>query len=357
MRSDLIALQRSAGNKAVADLVSAAAPEQRSPVLDVIGQGGQPLPTGLRSDMEARLGHDFSDVRVHTGQGAAASAKSVDAIAYTVGNDIVLGHGQTFTGAGGQQLLAHELAHVVQQRKGPVDGTPAPGGIKISDPGDRFEREAERISEQVTGADSAGGPVVARSVARSASHGWGPAGPPVVQRATAHQIRLAKEAADTDHAAGNIAPYFTGNFLANHIQDATPEAQQETYSKGSSSKASRGQAWRKLEDRADTSGGGSGWGAGHNVTATSKNTLVVNYGPQLRYLMEAVNVEQIDYVPHGNPPGTYPYLHPVTAQNMEAITYATQKGDREHKKGKIRMGAQWDAVAARYRINHLDSVV
>ena len=47
----------------------------------------------------------------------------------------------------GKRMPAHEPTHVVQQREGPVDGIPAPGGIKSSDPGDRFEREAVATSE------------------------------------------------------------------------------------------------------------------------------------------------------------------------------------------------------------------
>jgi hypothetical protein len=70
-----------------------------------------------------------------------------------VGNDIVFQSGQYQPDtASGQRMLAHELTHVVQQRSGPVDGTPAGGGIKVSDPSDRFERAAEASAEAVMGA-------------------------------------------------------------------------------------------------------------------------------------------------------------------------------------------------------------
>jgi hypothetical protein len=137
-----MSLQRSAGNKAVSDLVT------RSPVLDVIARPGRSLDHGLRRDMEGALGHDFSGVRVHSDAPAAASARSINAAAYTVGNNIVLGQGTSLGGTGGRKLLAHELTHVVQQRRGPVDGKPAPGGIKISDPSDRYERQAEEVSRE-----------------------------------------------------------------------------------------------------------------------------------------------------------------------------------------------------------------
>jgi Zn-dependent peptidase ImmA (M78 family) len=54
-------------------------------------------------------------------------------------------------------MLAHELAHVVQQRRGPVAGSLAPGGIKISDPRDRFEQEAERAARRFASAQEATG--------------------------------------------------------------------------------------------------------------------------------------------------------------------------------------------------------
>jgi hypothetical protein len=123
--------------------------EERSPVLDVIARPGKPLDPPVQRDMEQALGHDFSDVRVHSDRQAQQSAHSVGASAYTVGSNVVLGQGASLSGTRGRELLAHELTHVVQQRKGPVSGTPAPGGIKISDPSDRFEREADRVGREV----------------------------------------------------------------------------------------------------------------------------------------------------------------------------------------------------------------
>ena len=80
---------------------------------------GRPLEAGTRRSMETRFGHDFSRVRLHDDARSAASAASLDATAYTVGNDIVLGSGDLdMSTAGGVHLLAHELAHVVQQRRG-----------------------------------------------------------------------------------------------------------------------------------------------------------------------------------------------------------------------------------------------
>ena len=88
-------------------------------VHDVLSSPGQPLDASTRTFMESRFGHDFSQVRVHTDERAAESARTVNALAYTVGQDIVFkeGHYQPSVPAG-QPLLAHELAHVVQQGRG-----------------------------------------------------------------------------------------------------------------------------------------------------------------------------------------------------------------------------------------------
>jgi hypothetical protein len=144
----LLDLQRSAGNQGVA---AAMEDEERSPVHDVISSGnGRPLEPEVRTDMEARLGHDFGDVRIHDDATAHNSAVSVNAHAYTVGSNIVFQRDRYDPSSPqGQVTLAHELTHVQQQRNGPVDGAEAPGGIRISDPGDRFEREAAANAERV----------------------------------------------------------------------------------------------------------------------------------------------------------------------------------------------------------------
>ena len=96
---------------------------------------GAPLESGLRQDMEQRIGHDFSRVRLHSDSHAAASARAVNALAYTVGQHIVFGAGQ-FSPASphGRRLLAHELVHVVQQSGGGAAGgrhiAAAPAGIQ-----------------------------------------------------------------------------------------------------------------------------------------------------------------------------------------------------------------------------------
>jgi Domain of unknown function (DUF4157) len=159
--STILNLQRAIGNASVQTLLE---DEDPSPVHEVVGSGGgSPLDTDTRSLMEDRLGHDFSDVRVHTGAKADESARSINAMAYTVGSDVVFGSGHYAPDtATGQRVLAHELTHVVQQRAGPVDGTPAAGGVRLSDPSDRFEQAAERTAAEVMSAPAAVQPAVQR---------------------------------------------------------------------------------------------------------------------------------------------------------------------------------------------------
>src|SRR3954451_18044650 len=161
----ILGRQRAVGNHGVAGLVE----DERSPVHDVVSSGGRPLEPEVRADMESRLGHDFSEVRVHDDASAAASATAVNAHAYTVGSNVVFQPDKYDPSTHeGKTALAHELTHVVQQRSGPVDGTTAPGGIKISDPSDRFEREAAANADRVMSApalapiadSSPGGPSV-----------------------------------------------------------------------------------------------------------------------------------------------------------------------------------------------------
>lgn len=82
----------------------------------VLASPGRPLDPALRQNMEQRFGHDFSRVRVHTGGAAQQSARDLNANAYTLGHNIVFGAGRFAPGMHhGRQLIAHELAHVVQR--------------------------------------------------------------------------------------------------------------------------------------------------------------------------------------------------------------------------------------------------
>jgi hypothetical protein len=157
--SAVLGLQRMAGNESVGALLGDEQDEaETSPVREVVGSGGgSPLDPGARTFLEQRMGADFSDVRVHTGPGADESAGSIGAQAYTVGTDVVFSSGAYQPDSpSGRHVLAHELAHVIQQKAGPVDGTPAAGGISVSDPSDRFEQAAGRAADQAMSGEGGG---------------------------------------------------------------------------------------------------------------------------------------------------------------------------------------------------------
>ncbi len=85
-------------------------------VHDVLRSPGRPLEGSTRNYMESRFQTDFSGVRIHTDDHASRSARAVNALAYTVGRNVVFGAGQYQpASSGGMRLLAHELAHVIQQ--------------------------------------------------------------------------------------------------------------------------------------------------------------------------------------------------------------------------------------------------
>jgi hypothetical protein len=116
-------------------------------VHDVLESAGQPLAPDARATMESRLGHDFGRVRVHTGERAEQSARSVNALAYTVGRDIVFGPSQySPTTPAGRQLLAHELVHVVQQQR---DHAPPRGTLTVAATDEPAEHEAEALGTRV----------------------------------------------------------------------------------------------------------------------------------------------------------------------------------------------------------------
>ncbi|MFJ6785121.1 DUF4157 domain-containing protein [Streptomyces yangpuensis] len=150
----VLRLQRSVGNAAVSRILagrevqSAHEPVvQRSTVHEVLRSPGRPLDEPVRQEMEARMGADFSDVRLHTDATARRSAAEIGAGAYTSGHHIVAGAPRL-----DDHTLAHELTHVVQQRRGPVAGTDNGAGLSVSHPDDRFERAAEANARRVMAA-------------------------------------------------------------------------------------------------------------------------------------------------------------------------------------------------------------
>ncbi len=140
---------------------------------------GAPLPPGVRERFEGSLGADLSAVRVHTGPASAEAAGAVGARAYTTGDDIHFGAGQYAPeDPFGLHLLAHEVAHTVQQSGGPAT---TQFKLAVSSPGDAAELEADRAADaMMTGAPALGITSVATGAMRSPLPGAGGAKPPAV---------------------------------------------------------------------------------------------------------------------------------------------------------------------------------
>lgn len=118
-------------------------------VHEVLRSPGQALDAATRGFFESRLGHDFGRVRVHADSAAAASASAVAASAYTVGSHVVFGAGRYAPATdAGRRLLAHELAHVVQQS---AAGSPSAAPPQHIGPAHHpLEHEADTAAEHIT---------------------------------------------------------------------------------------------------------------------------------------------------------------------------------------------------------------
>lgn len=103
--------------------------------------GGSPLADGVRNSMETQFNTDFSDVRVHTDGESAKLSQRLGATAFTTGSDIFFGANGN---ASDQQLLGHELTHVVQQRS-----MSASGPMTVGPDGDQYEQEASQTAAQI----------------------------------------------------------------------------------------------------------------------------------------------------------------------------------------------------------------
>ncbi len=116
-------------------------------VYDVLNSPGHPLDAQTRAIFELRFGHDFSRVSVHTDAKAAESAQSVNALAYTVGNNVVFGAGQYAPETmAGQRLLAHELTHTVQQNGAMSKSMP----VTLGATNDTSEKEASQAAQAIS---------------------------------------------------------------------------------------------------------------------------------------------------------------------------------------------------------------
>ncbi len=184
-----------------AEAVTEAGPQDLGDRIEAQAGQGKPLTGDLAQDFSSHLGSDLSGVRVHTGAEADDLAQAVDAVAFTTGQDIFFSAGSFAPESdSGRHLLAHEVAHTVQQAQGPVAGTEAPGGISVSQPSDAFEQAAEATAQAMSSGSD--GPVAAPPLAPRP----GPA-EPTLQRApepSAEPVPLEDKPAEEPEEVHNI---------------------------------------------------------------------------------------------------------------------------------------------------------
>ncbi|MEV5168114.1 DUF4157 domain-containing protein [Streptomyces werraensis] len=160
---DVTALQRTAGNRAVARALQREAHRHSadcghgtrateeatgSAVKGILGSRGRSLPTSVQRDAEARLGTPrgaYSAVQIHDGPKDIEVSRALGAVAFTSGSDIVGDVSQP-------QTLYHELHHVMQQQRGAVPGTDMGNGLRVSDENDHAEREAAEVGTRAAAA-------------------------------------------------------------------------------------------------------------------------------------------------------------------------------------------------------------
>jgi hypothetical protein len=197
-----------AGDPAAAGADPAAAASTHA-VEQVVGASGQPLDSGTRGFMESRFGHDFGGVRVHADARAARAADAVQALAYTVGDDVVFGAGRYAPASDeGKLLIAHELAHVVQQRAAPVDA----GAVEPA--GSPAEREA---ASAASAAMRGGTPVALTATPRGLSRdvGWAQRGPIPDPYGMGYNTILTSAGAAAEPAVRDLASLEQANLSVN----------------------------------------------------------------------------------------------------------------------------------------------
>jgi len=148
-------LQQIVGNCAIQRLIAQRSDEGSFVLVDetadCINQergGGQTLDDYFQKRMGQVTGQDFGEVRVHTSCEADELNKQLGAKAFTTGQEIFFREGEYQPQTSeGQQLIAHELTHVVQQASGAVSG--GSGRLTVNPPGDRFEQEADAVAKEV----------------------------------------------------------------------------------------------------------------------------------------------------------------------------------------------------------------
>jgi hypothetical protein len=153
--SALASLQQQVGNRAVQRLLAQRSGGDNTSPFELDDEtatrinrersGGQTLDSGVQAQMADTTGHDFSEVKVHTSPESDQLNRQIGAKAFTTGQDVFFRDGAYQpNSSSGQELIAHELTHVVQQSSGAVGGS---GGMMVNAPGDAFEQEADAVAK------------------------------------------------------------------------------------------------------------------------------------------------------------------------------------------------------------------
>jgi hypothetical protein len=156
----LVSLQKLVGNRAVQRLIQPSSRNQPFELDDDTAArlekergGGQALDKPTQEKMGSAMGYDFSDVRVHDSAEADELNQDLGAQAFTTGNDIYFREGAYDPNStDGQELLSHEMAHVVQQNTGMVGGG---SKLRVNAPDDAYEKSADAVAHQVAGSPRA----------------------------------------------------------------------------------------------------------------------------------------------------------------------------------------------------------
>jgi hypothetical protein len=155
----VVALQNQVGNRAVQRLLAQRSgdgafdlDDETASRINQQRSGGQPLDGAVQTKLGTAMGQDFSNVHVHTSPEAHTLNQQLGAKAFTTGQDIYFREGAYAPHtSSGQELIAHELTHVVQQGSGAVSSG---GRMKVNAPGDQFEQEADAVAKTVASSDT-----------------------------------------------------------------------------------------------------------------------------------------------------------------------------------------------------------
>lgn len=216
--------------------------------------GGQPLPAGLSGQFGQILGQDFSGVRVHADSEAGGVARALQSHAFTHGNDLYFAPGKFQPGStAGQQLIAHELGHVVAQRTGADRGDG--GGLTVGAADHPAEAAADRVAEQAMGALRRKASQDSRPDAHGSGCGCGTSAQ--ARDTTAIRRNPSGNAPVKEEPPSALKDQVPENVSSNTIEEGRGKFSGTKVDKaeGKTSKKSVAGVWKETEDKSDVNTG------------------------------------------------------------------------------------------------------